>query len=125
MRGIKKRGISGWKRLGLFVLLFLLLVILGNSTRKVYNKKENAELALSKMHQDVVELAEREKELKESESRIKSSEGLEFELRKKFTVARPGESVAIVVESEDSSSRSSSADSAWQKLKDFFGELFE
>ena len=90
MRGIKKRGISGWKRLGLFVLLFLLLVILGNSTRKVYNKKENAELALSKMHQDVVELAEREKELKESESRIKSSEGLEFELRKKFTVARPG-----------------------------------
>ena len=125
MRGIKSRGIERWKRLGVFIFLLLILLILLNSVRKVYNKKQNAEEALARMQTDVTKLEGREQDLKASESRIESSEGLEFELRKKFSVARPGESVAIVVESEDASSTLSLTDSLWQRFKNFFTDLFE
>ncbi len=120
MRGVSKRGKEAWKRLGIFLLLFFMLLVLLNSVRKVYNKKESAEEALVKMHEEVANLALREQELKRAETRLQTTEGLEFELRKKFSVAREGESVAIIVASEATSSVEEVPKTLWQKIKSWF-----
>lgn len=124
MRGVNKRGNSAWKRLLVFVFLFLLLVILSNSTRKVYNKNKEAEKALVRMEQEISQLEDRQAELKESEQRLKTQEGIEYEIRKKFSVARDGEQVAIIVDDTSTSTKAAETESSWQKIKTFFSNIF-
>ncbi|MEK7642295.1 MAG: hypothetical protein AAB392_00665 [Patescibacteria group bacterium] len=114
-----------WKHIILFTFLLFIIVVLSNSVRKVYNKKKSAEETLVRMQLEAVDLERRQKLLENMEDRLSTKEGLEFELKKKFNVVRQGESVAIVVESENNSSGSNKADSVWQKIKSFFGSMFE
>lgn len=125
MRGVHTKSKEKWKKLGLFVLLFLLLLVLANSVRKVYQKKRGAELALVRMEQEMQELEGRQEDLQDFAERLKTSEGLEFELRKKFNVAGAGESVALIVEGSEAGPNSESRNSFWQKIKDFVINLVE
>lgn len=124
MRGVNKKGNSALKRLFVFVFLFSLLIILGNSTRKVYNKNKDAEKALVRMEQEIQELNDRKQELKNAQERLKTQEGIEYEIRKKFSVARAGEQVAIIVDDTSTSTDSAQTPSSWQKIKDFFSNIF-
>ncbi len=124
MRGVKRSSKSVWKRLLVFVFLFSLLIILGNSTRKVYNKNIEAEKALVRMEQEIKELKDRQTELKDSQERLKTQEGIEYEIRKKFSVAREGEHVAIIVDSQSTSTESVETNTSWQKIKSFFSNIF-
>jgi cell division protein FtsB len=124
MRGVKRSSKSVWKRLLVFVFLFSLLIILGNSTRKVYNKNIEAEKALVRMEQEIKELKDRQTELKDSQERLKTQEGIEYEIRKKFSVAREGEHVAIIVDNQSTSTESVETNSSWQKIKSFFSNIF-
>lgn len=124
MRGVNKKGNSALKRLFVFVFLFSLLIILGNSTRKVYNKNKDAEKALVRMEQEIQELNDRKQELKNAQERLKTQEGIEYEIRKKFSVARAGEQVAIIVDDTSTSTNSAQTPSSWQKIKDFFSNIF-
>ena len=113
-----------WKKYAVFCLLLLLLVVLSNSTRKVYNKKVETEKVLARMQEESGQLEERKKILEENLSRIQTDEGLEFEIRKKFNVARAGESVAIIVEEESTTTASDVSPSLWQKFKNFLSGIF-
>jgi hypothetical protein len=93
--------------------------------RKVYNKKIGAEEALVKMNDRVYELQKREKELNDSLERLKTQEGLAFEMRRKLNVAEVGESVAIIVEEEIPIVPSTIKISNWQKFKNFVVNLFK
>ena len=124
MRGIKRKNEGDWKKYALFCLLLLLLVVLSNSTRKVYNKKVETEKALARMQQESRELEERKKILEENLNRIQTDEGMEFEIRKKFNVARAGESVAIIVEEEATTTPPNTSPSFWQKFKSFLSGIF-
>ena len=124
MRGVKRSSKSVWKRLLVFVFLFSLLIILGNSTRKVYNKNIEAEKALVRMEQEIKELKDRQTELKDSQERLKTQEGIEYEIRKKFSVAREGEHVAIIVDSQSTSTESVETNTSWHKIKSVFSNIF-
>ncbi|NLE07581.1 MAG: hypothetical protein GX627_03155 [Parcubacteria group bacterium] len=125
MRGIKTKKSSKWKILVAFLFLVLVLGVLLNSVRKVYNKKIGAEEALVKMNDRVYELQKREKELNDSLERLKTQEGLAFEMRRKLNVAEVGESVAIIVEEEIPIVPSTIKISNWQKFKNFVVNLFK
>lgn len=125
MRGLKRRGGDQYKKLALFTGLFILLILLGNSTRRVYNKKEEAGLALVRMEQEIGDLEERESELRSEQAKLKTDEGIDFELRKKFNIAREGEGVAIIVDESPGQDEQSDSATRWQKIKSFFGSLFE
>lgn len=124
MRGVKRKNEDDWKKYAVFCLLLLLLVVLSNSTRKVYNKKVETEKVLARMQEESGQLEERKKILEENLSRIQTDEGLEFEIRKKFNVARAGESVAIIVEEESTTTTSDVSPSLWQKFKNFLSGIF-
>ena len=124
MRGVKSRDSEKWKKLAIFLVLLLLFGVLLNSVRKVYKKKESAEKALARMQSEVQTLTEREKFLEDSLLRLSTDEGIKFEIKKKLNVAEVGESVAIIVESDESVTTPSSSISPWQRLKNFFSDLF-
>ena len=125
MRGIKNKESGKWKKLGIFLVLFLIFGVLVNSVRKVYNKKTEAQKTLVRMEEEVKKLEDRQKFLGNSIQKLNTKEGIEFEMRKKLNVAQAGESVAIIVEETQSTSTSSAEISSWQKIKNFFAELFK
>lgn len=125
MRGIKTKESGKWKKILIFVALLILLLALLNSVSKVYQKKKQAEKALVRMQEEVFDLKEKEKNLEGSIERMQTSEGLGFEIRKKLNVAEVGESVAIIVGEEISSTTASTTSSAWQKIKSFFSNIFK
>lgn len=124
MRGVKTRAGNKWKKLGVFLILILLFIVLLNSVNNVYKKKKGAEEVLSRMQGEVKVLTEREEYLKESLERLATTEGIKFEIRKKLNVAEVGESVAIIVTEEKDSSTKLLKTSPWQKFKNFWTELF-
>lgn len=88
-------------------------------------KDRQATLAVKKMEQEIEELKARQAELLAFQKRLQTEEGIEYELRKKFGVARPGESVAIIVEENSTSTTTTTDSDPWQKIKNFFTSLFE
>ena len=120
MKSLRSRDHTKWKRLGIFLLLFLVFGVLSNSVRKVYNKKESAEKALTRMDQDVKELEDRKSYLETSIARLGTSEGIKLEIKRKLNVSEPGERVAIIVDDSVSSTTETSEPSFWQKIKNLF-----
>ncbi|KKP81246.1 MAG: hypothetical protein UR80_C0005G0004 [Parcubacteria group bacterium GW2011_GWB1_35_5] len=125
MRGIKTKSKIRWRRAAIFVALFIIFIILLNSVNRVYKKKKEVEKALTQMQSEMVALEDRNEFLKNSLEKLKTKEGVEFEIRKKLNVAEVGESVAIIVEGEEVPNTPKLEVSTWQKIKDFFGGLFE
>lgn len=124
MRGIKTKDHSLTKKVCLFLLLLLIFGVLVNSTRKVYNKRQEAMQALTRMESELKELENRQETLTASLQRLQTEEGVKFEMRKKLNVAEAGESVAIIVEEELSEVASTTKVSGWQKFKGFWTKLF-
>ncbi|OHA93450.1 MAG: hypothetical protein A3E02_00090 [Candidatus Zambryskibacteria bacterium RIFCSPHIGHO2_12_FULL_38_34] len=125
MRGIKTKKSGKWKKVGIFLILLILLVVLLNSARKVYDKKKEAQDTLVRMQGEVAKLENRNEVLKQSIKNINTREGLEFELRQKLNVAQIGESVAVIVDEPQSTSTPIAQISDWQKLKNLFLDLFK
>lgn len=125
MRGVKTKNSGGFKKWSIFLGLVLLLLLLLNSLSNVYQKKREAQKALSFMQTELDDLKKRDEFLKNSIASIQTKEGLEFEIRKKLNVAEVGESVAIIVEEKEASSTPSANLSPWQKFKNFFTKVFK
>lgn len=125
MRGIKTKSSQNWKKMFLSIFLFLFLILLLNSLSKVYTKKKQADKTLAHMQSQVLELKKRNEELKYDIQKLKTQEGIEFEIRKRLNVAQIGESVAIVVENQELTSTSSFKYSSWQKFKNTLINFFK
>jgi len=125
MRGIKTKESGRWKRIAIFVALLLVIVVLLNSVHRVYKKKNEVKEALTQMQAEKMELENRSEFLKDSLEKLKTTEGVEFEIRKKLNVAEVGESVAIIVEEEPIETTPTPQTSPWQKIKKFFEGLFD
>jgi cell division protein FtsB len=125
MRGLKHKESGKWKKVGIFLILFLILIFLSNSLNNVYQKKKNADMALTRMKERVTDLQNREEVLKQSLARLDTEDGMKFEIRKKLNVAQAGESVAVIVDPEQKAPVPSYLISPWQKFKNFFSWLFQ
>lgn len=125
MRGVKTKSGNRWKRALTLCLLLLLLGLFGHSVKNVYMKKRGAESALAKMQSEKKVLEERKEFLEQSINRLSTEEGVEFEIRRKLNMAEAGESVAFILEGETPSFSPVPEKSNWQKLKDFFSDIFD
>ncbi len=120
MRGVNTKSKEKLKKILTFFLLLVLLMLLGNSVRRVYIKKNGAEQALARMKAEIEDLKSRQESLEQFASRVETSDGVEFELRKKFNVAGNGEKVAIFVDESNASSTQKKSQSIWSKIKGWF-----
>lgn len=104
------------------ILLAILLLILGKAVWKIYGKELQSRKERDVAEKKLVELKERESALKAQTEALKTDFGKEEEIRSKFSVAKPGEEVIIVVpkEKEKPVEEVGFFESIWQKIKSWF-----
>ncbi len=118
------------------LLLFLILLVFIRAVFDVYKKERVSDQYLKKEQEQLASMTSRQKELSQSVDYLKTDKGVEVELRSKFRVVREGESVAVIVDNDASSSRISPIKTApivtsivatttqknlWQRLLDAIG----
>lgn len=88
-----------------FVLSLIALIIVARATWSVSSKARSTKANLAEAESELVELAEREKRLEEDITYLKTEQGIEAEIRDKYNVARAGENVIVLVDSEESETK--------------------
>ncbi len=108
-------------RSGIFFWVFLVvLIVLGRAAIGAYIKeRESRRLAVDSQAR-LVELEERERELNEHINFLKTPEGVEAELRSRYSVAKPGETVVLIVDDRNATTTKPVKKSWWQKFISFF-----
>lgn len=106
------------------VVLALLVFAVGRGAWGIYQKAEIARSERDIAARSLAELQARTSELQTSLALLKSDKGIEEEVRQKYTVARPGEEVVVVV--DDSAKKGKNGEvvetkSFWQQIISIFG----
>ncbi len=96
-----------WKRLfarfAVWVVLgglFFLLLIVANSTWHVYQKQREAAREYTLQAEVLSNLEMRNDSLQQKLSALETDRGVEEELRERFSVAKPGEEVIVLVDAK-------------------------
>jgi len=84
-----------------FIVLLLLAILLGKATFNVYTEARTTREKLTERQEYLDNLAKREESLARELERLQSERGLEAELRRQFEVAREGEEVIVVLDSNE------------------------
>jgi cell division protein FtsB len=116
-RKLRSRLYNRWTLivLGLFVILAI------HSAWNVYQKQRESSALLRVAQEQATELQNRQDELQAKIADMQTPEGQEAEIRAKFNVAKPDESVAVVLASDVLDvSTSTPTVSFWQKIVKFF-----
>lgn len=105
-------------------VLFLMLLLAGNGVWGIYQKSKTASSERDIALRSLTDLESRTAELQVSLDHLGTARGIEEEVRQKYTVARKGEEVVVVV--DDSAKKSKNdmvADEGgfWQKVLSVFG----
>ena len=109
-----------YHRVTLGILAVVVLIIL-HSTWVVYKKKKESDLMKNVSLEHLTELHDRNDELQEKIDKLATVSGVEEEIRSKFSVAKDGENMVVVVHGEDSKPAvATTSISFWQKVKEFF-----
>jgi len=104
------------------VILFILVLLLANSTYKIYQKEKLSLEDYNQTKKEYEDLKGRQAMLDSEIARLKTENGIEEEIRSKFSVAKPGETVVVVVDSSSSSSTDNNGASLswWQRFINWF-----
>jgi len=107
------------------VVLSILLIFIINGVWGVYKKASVAYSNKSRAVKDLEELKKRQNSLIASIENLKTSNGVESEIRNKFGVVKKGEEVVVVVDgntekSVDNSKSTISPSGLWRKFLSFF-----
>lgn len=109
----------------MLVLLVVLLVVTLNSTWKMYEKASLAREQKNRLEKELEDLKSRELELEAKIANLKTERGLEEEIRGRFSVAKNGESVVVVVDPSSGEGTSTKDESVigglWHKFLGLFG----
>ena len=109
----------------ILVLLAVLLVVALNSTWKMYEKASLAREQKNRLEKELEDLKARELDLEVKIANLKTARGLEEEIRGRFSVAKNGESVVVVVDPSSGEGTSTNGESVIGGLWHKFLRLFE
>jgi len=98
----------------LFILL-IMAVLLIRSALGVMNKERESAKYVRDLELEVSNLSKREGELKEGIAKLNTEEGVNEEIREKFSVTQEGEHVAIFVDGSSATSSEDRTNLPWYK----------
>ncbi len=103
---------------GLVIITGFMVVAVWN----IYVKARDTQLKLDKTTSAYEELHLRELELTASTEGMKTSFGVESEIRDKYGLVREGEEVVVIIDdkNKEDENDSKAGESWWQKIKDLF-----
>ena len=104
------------------VVLLVMVVFVARGAWQIHEKAVIARAERDEAARALAELQNRTTELQASLGRLRSGQGIEEELRQKFTVAKPGEEVVVVVDesAKKSENGTSQSKSFWESILGFF-----
>lgn len=102
-------------------ILFVIMLFVTRSTWSVYQKQIQSESLKSLSEKKVLELELRNKEINDKIQALETSQGIEKEIRSKFNVVKENENMVIIIdENKDNDSVSTTTESFWKRIKNFF-----
>ena len=101
-------------------LLFIFVVVLARGVLYMYKKNSQTVVQVTRVQKELQKLEAREASLRKDLEHIKTSQGIEEELRKKFDVARDGEHLLVIFDKEVEPEDAQKATSWTQKIRSFF-----
>lgn len=117
----KKRLLYSWWTVAVLALLNIFIV---KANWQLYGKERYTHKNMIEAKKEAEDLEKRELELQASVSNLRSAEGIDLELRRKFQVVKPGESVVVIVPPGAATSAPDTLEekpSLWQNFVGFFG----
>lgn len=103
------------------VILAILVLLAIRSTWSVYQKMTESSDQRRVVEQKSAELSAHDKELRGEIASIKTEQGLEQEIRSKFSVSKENENVVIVLDDPSTTAPTSTPKTLWQKFLNIFG----
>jgi cell division protein FtsB len=101
-----------------FFGLLVIAIFFAQGAWGVYQKKQETERNLEELEAKLDDVQRRKDELKTQIDELNSEKGIEREIRNKFSVAKEGEEVVIIVEREKATTATQvDSLSIWQKIK--------
>jgi cell division protein FtsB len=92
----ERKGYSKW----VLLVLFVLIVLVGRGLLSISAKQMSSSEEMDLVEAKRAELQERYNNLSGRVGELNTNEGMEREIRSKFDVAKPGETVIMVVDKE-------------------------
>ena len=110
-----------YSKLTLFVLL-ILVILFTRAVWNIYQKEKFSRMGLATVEKKYDELSARKEYLEGQIKKLQTDEGIEAEIRDKFSVVKEGEVSVLIIDSSSSDKQLETVKdkSLWQKLLDFF-----
>jgi cell division protein FtsB len=103
------------------IVLLLISILLTKSLWGIYNKNKQSNIRATQAKADLEKLTERKESLETNLANIKSTNGIEAELRDKFDVGKDGERLLVIIDKEiitqETQADVSWWGNLWQKLQ--------
>lgn len=110
---------------GSFIVLLCITVLLVRGAWGAWQKQRESGNNLDRVEQELYVARSREQELSQSIERIRTPDGVENEIRQKFSVVKPGEEIVLIVdETKNNSGSDSNSPSFIRKIGKWFANLF-
>lgn len=106
-------------------LLIVLLVLVGKGTWNIYTKHKEADLGEREVEKRLASLKERQGFLEKEVERLETFTGVEREIRATFSLKKPGEEVAIIVDSTTTNEEEAEDRGVLGRMGVWFKGLFE
>lgn len=121
----KKASSRGIRSLPVLILCVLIFSFIAKASFNAYIEMKRSKEAVQTSKMELVKLQQRQDYITEELKQLGTEGGKEAKLREKFGVGRPGEQVAIIVESEDKNNIVDGEGNLWDSFKSALKELFK
>ncbi len=95
--------------------LFIIAILLAKGAVGVINKERESALRSKELEEKASALILREQELREGIARLETEEGIQEEIKERFSVTQEGEFVAVIVDERRATSSDDDSGKAWYK----------
>jgi cell division protein FtsB len=106
------------------IVLTLVLVVLARSTWSIYEKYLLSSDRLDQAESQLFALKNQEGQLSQSIAQLSTASGTEAVMRTNFRIIKPGESLAVLVNTATTAATTTAPEGFWGKLGEWFGKVF-
>ena len=105
-----------YSRITIFVFI-IIVIFLVRAVYDIYQKERMSAKSVSSVEENYNSLKARQSMLKSEIERLSTDKGVEEEIRSKFSVAKPGETVVVIIDSGSTSTGLENVEVGfWQKI---------
>ena len=117
----KKRFRKFFFSKGVIVIMIILVILIARATWNVFKKEQASAANAAEAVHELAKLQNRQSLLTSEIGRLSTDEGVEEEIRSKYSVIKPGENMLVIVDKNATTTAPTARyESWWQQLQNLF-----